>query len=316
MKRIAWMATGAATALFFMASAAAQSREPGDLWEVTTEMQAQGMAIPATTSQACQPRNWTEPPGSGDMDKNCKVLDFKTAGNSTSWKIRCEGSNPMTGSGEITRQGKDAYSGVMRMTGKEGEMTMKMRGRRIGDCDAGEVKRQIAAAEAAGARQMAQVCAEGARNMQTPLFVGADAACKDPKDKDAFCRGLRTESGFAVAGVQGVERSRAAAYCGTTEAALRDELCVAAERNRSFKFLGENCPAQAQALGQRECAGRSYTALSAQYRDFCTQYARSTMAPGGPAAAAAPATQPAGAAPSATDVINEGAKALKGILGF
>ncbi len=314
MGRIQVLAKGAAMALFLILTPVTQAKEPGDLWETTTEMQMEGgMAIPATTVQACAPRQWDEPPGSGDMDKNCKVLDFRNVGNKTTWKIRCEGANPMTGTGEITRQGKDAYAGVMRMTSKEGDMTMKMSGRRIGECDAGEVKRQIAAAEAAGAKQVTQACAEGARNVQAPIFVGPNAMCKDPKDKAAFCQGFRTENGFEVAGRQGVELDQVAAFCGTSATAVRDELCPKAEANRSFKFLAQNCPAQSQAVAQSECAGRSYTALSASYRDFCTQYARNTMATGG---GAAPAAQPAAATPSATDVVNEGAKALKGLLGF
>lgn len=316
MGRIHRLLKSAAVALFVMAAPATQAKEPGDLWETTTEMKMEGgMSIPATTVQACQPREWNEPPGSADMDKNCTVLDFKNVGNKTTWKIRCEGSNPMTGTGEITRQGRDAYAGVMRMSSKEGEMTMKLSGRRIGECDAGEIKRQIAEAEAAGAKHLAQACAEGARKVQAPIFVGPNAMCKDPKDKAAFCQAFRTESGFDVAGRQGVELDQVAAFCGTSVTAMRDELCPKAEANRSFKFLAQNCPAHSQELAQRECAGRSYTALSANYRDFCTQYARNTMATDG-GGAAAPAAQPAAATPSAADVVNEGAKALKGILGF
>jgi len=51
--------------------------------------------------------------------------------------MRCEGDNPMTGTGEIVYSG-DTYLGTMKMTtGRGGQpmaMTMKYSGKRLGDC--------------------------------------------------------------------------------------------------------------------------------------------------------------------------------------
>jgi hypothetical protein len=65
------------------------------------------------------------------------VSDYKTEGNKVSWSMRCEGDNPMTGTGEIVYSG-DTYLGTMKMTtGRGGQpmaMTMKYSGKRLGDC--------------------------------------------------------------------------------------------------------------------------------------------------------------------------------------
>ena len=72
------------------------------------------------------PRN----PGQKDA---CKVTDQKVDGNTYSWKMACTGEQSMSGSGELTVQG-DGYTGVMKMTTAQGEMTMKMSGKRLRDC--------------------------------------------------------------------------------------------------------------------------------------------------------------------------------------
>jgi hypothetical protein len=41
----------------------------------------------------------------------------------------------MTGDGEITRQGTDAYTGTVKLAMEEGSMTIKLDGLRLGDCD-------------------------------------------------------------------------------------------------------------------------------------------------------------------------------------
>jgi hypothetical protein len=66
-------------------------------------------------------------------DKNCKATDVRTVGDKTTWKMTCTGAQAMTGTGDMTVKG-DSYAGVMKMTTAQGEMTMKMSGKRIGDC--------------------------------------------------------------------------------------------------------------------------------------------------------------------------------------
>lgn len=113
---------------------------PGDLWEVTskTSMEGAPMEMPAQTSRVCAPKVWNEPPGGTDERSKCRNSDFKISGSKATWKVSCEGPPAMTGEGEITRNGSDAYTGVVKFTSSEIVMTVKLDGHRVGDCDAGK----------------------------------------------------------------------------------------------------------------------------------------------------------------------------------
>jgi hypothetical protein len=41
----------------------------------------------------------------------------------------------MTGKGEITRQGSDAYTGSIKYASEQGNMTINLTGRKIGGCN-------------------------------------------------------------------------------------------------------------------------------------------------------------------------------------
>jgi hypothetical protein len=41
----------------------------------------------------------------------------------------------MTGEGEITRDGASAYAGFIKFSSDDGNMKIKLSGRRVGDCD-------------------------------------------------------------------------------------------------------------------------------------------------------------------------------------
>src|SRR4029078_4139970 len=45
------------------------AKEPGDLWETTTEMQMMGMSMPARTSRQCAPREWKARPRARDHER-------------------------------------------------------------------------------------------------------------------------------------------------------------------------------------------------------------------------------------------------------
>ena len=61
--------------------------------------------------------------------------DFKMDGAKATWKVTCAGPPVMTGEGEITRNGADSWSGAIRFTSPEGAMTVKLNGRRLGECE-------------------------------------------------------------------------------------------------------------------------------------------------------------------------------------
>ena len=119
------------------AADAPPAREKGDMWEVTSQMSMEGMpmAMPAQTTKVCAPKDWKEPPAPADEQRKCKNSDFKTSGSTVSWKVTCAGPPAMTGDGEITRDGADAYTGLIKFASAEGSMKIKLGGKRTGVCD-------------------------------------------------------------------------------------------------------------------------------------------------------------------------------------
>lgn len=117
--------------------AAAETAAPGDMWEVTSRMSMEGMptAFPPQKVKVCSPKVWTEPPGTADERRKCTNSDFKLDGAKATWKVTCAGPPAMTGDGEITRDGENAWSGAIRFSSKEGVMTVSLTGVRLGDCE-------------------------------------------------------------------------------------------------------------------------------------------------------------------------------------
>jgi hypothetical protein len=277
------------------ATAAPPAKEPGDLWEVTSRMSMEGMPMqmPAQTHKVCSPKTWTEPPGAG-ADEKCKTLDFKNTATKSTWKMRCPGPPAMTGEGEITRTGPDAYTGTMKFTSDEGVMTMAISGRRVGDCDSAAARRQVAQQQAQ--MEATQKQAEGTQ--RDVLLQGCTAAgnsldlrqvqahatiCDEATMKAAFCKRLESEEGFVSVCREDAQPPTsledAAAYCGKVPDSIRKKICDEALKKEDFALLGKCCPAQTQELAQRECAGRKYTEMEgSKYQGFCVTYARDTMA--------------------------------------
>jgi hypothetical protein len=105
----------------------------GDLWETTSQMSMEGvpMQMPANTMKVCSAKEWKQPPSG---QKNCKSSGMKTEGNKVTWDVQCTGPT-MTGHGEIIRESADAYNGTIKFTSDQGNMTVKLTGRKVGECD-------------------------------------------------------------------------------------------------------------------------------------------------------------------------------------
>lgn len=296
------------------AGGAAAEKVPGDLWESTVQMSVEGMesmAMPPMTQQFCAPKGeeWTEPPGAM-QDENCEAVEWRMSGSKATWSIRCKDGT--TGTGEMTFEGGSAYRGTMTIVSSEGTMTMKMSGKRLGDCDYGETKRQIAAmerqAEQASAdhnEAVARMCREAAAGVAIDMFLPPASMCSSPEDKAALCAALETEKGFAgVAGrppQESPQLAKASEFCGVDTEEVRKRVCANALSSRSYKFLTEQCPAESKGLAQSECAGRKFTAIpDADLRGFCMTYAAEAMA-----------AQP----PPEEKKESKTKKALKGLLG-
>lgn len=122
--------------LFFSLAWAAPQMNPGN-WKITTKTEMSGMPPQSMTHTQCVTNDNLVPMGE-DANKDCKVTDIKTSGNTVSWKITCGGQGgQMDGTGEVTYEG-DKMHGTMNMTMKSYGTKIKntVSGYRIGNCDA------------------------------------------------------------------------------------------------------------------------------------------------------------------------------------
>jgi len=108
----------------------------GDLWETTSQMSMEGLPfkMPASTVKVCSFKEWKEPPGSADKSRNCKNVNMRATGNKMTWDVQCTGPT-MTGTGELVREGTDAYSGSLKLNSADGAMTIQLKGKKVGGCD-------------------------------------------------------------------------------------------------------------------------------------------------------------------------------------
>jgi len=126
----------AAASLVFMVLAPARAADPpGVLWETTSQMVMEGMsmAMPPQTMKLCAAKQWTKPPPGGD--KTCVNSNYTVVGNKATWTMQCSGEMPMKGSGEITFEGTDSYTGAIKATAEGMNMTIKLSGKKVGTCD-------------------------------------------------------------------------------------------------------------------------------------------------------------------------------------
>jgi hypothetical protein len=128
--------TAGATALL-----AQNGMRPGR-WETSVQMEMAGSPVqmpPMKSTRCVTPDEAKDPsllqsgPPAGRGGKSdCKASDQKASGNTVSWKMTCS-TPPMTGTAEMTF-GDDSYTGTMKMNSAQGAMTMKLEGKRLGDC--------------------------------------------------------------------------------------------------------------------------------------------------------------------------------------
>jgi len=112
-------------------------------WETSVQMEMAGSPVqmPAMKSTRCVTPEQAKDPSSLQADpaggrggkSDCKASDQKISGNTVSWKIACSSPQAMTGSGEMTFA-DDTYAGTMKMNMPQGAVSMKMEGKRLGDC--------------------------------------------------------------------------------------------------------------------------------------------------------------------------------------
>lgn len=329
-------------ALAFMAAPAYAQGGPDELWDMTTRMEMAGMPGQSFTSQVCMKKGQTQP-DKMSQDKNCKVAETRTVGNKTTWKIVCTGRDPMTGEGEVTRT-RDSMNGRMRMQGKRGnesyDMTTAMSGRLVGNCDAEAQNRQMQATMAQGNAQIAQMCRDSMDKYVTLMFDGQSAPCAAQKAE--YCgrvtktaQSMRKPAGYRSAmkndGLQHGGFDQAGRACGVDTASVLADACKGAMGSREWPFVADYCPAEAQSVATQHCAGRKYTAaMASEYKAVCQKYAGAGGGDSSSAAQAQPGAQGqpqsgaqgqqqdasgAPAAPSAADLVKDGANKLRNLFG-
>jgi hypothetical protein len=126
----------AATLLILLAAVSARADDPpGVLWETTSQMVMEGMpmSMPQRTLKVCTAKEWKKPPPGGD--KSCESTDFQRDGNKATWTMQCSGEMPMKGTGEMTFESDDSYTGAIKATADGMNMTIRLSGKKIGTCD-------------------------------------------------------------------------------------------------------------------------------------------------------------------------------------
>ena len=134
----------ATVVLVAAATALAQGPIRPGRWEVTMQMQMAGSPIQmpemkttrcVTPEEAKDPSKSlpSGPQGRGGQNSDCKMADYKVSGNTATWKMVCTMPQAMTTTGEMTFN-DDSYTGTMKADMAQGQMTMKMAGKRLGDC--------------------------------------------------------------------------------------------------------------------------------------------------------------------------------------
>jgi hypothetical protein len=332
----------------------------GQLWEMTVQMNMAGMPagmMQPRTQQVCQSKDFRNAHGN-DGKSRCTISNLKDTPSRVTYDIRCEGKPPTTGKAEFNfANNRQKVDGTMQMSTGQGDMTMKMSGRNLGSaCDPQQAKRErdekvaTAKSQVEGYQRQAdaaliQTCNEGLQKMNPNGFGGVghcrinpDANCQgmlaanSPAVKSAcnekigeFCKRYQTRDGLEQIGASNrMGADQAAKLCAVPLGKVRAQLCPGAVRDNALVFIAHHCPADAKAIAQKECAGRSFTSMNEKYAPFCSAY-RGTLAEqkrGTTAsqrqAAPQPASEPApapSAVPNTTEAMKEGLGKLKGLFG-
>lgn len=134
MKRMLSMVVGAVMLLPAGLFAAEPIRE--GYWEITsqTEMPGMPMKLPSTTIKHCYTKEDVKDQKTViNRDKNCTLTDYKVSGNKVTWAMKCTGEQAGIFTGE-TVFSADAYNSIMKMKTQGHNMTVKVKGKRIGEC--------------------------------------------------------------------------------------------------------------------------------------------------------------------------------------
>ena len=284
-----------------MSSATVLAAGSDELWEVSTKMEMAGMpfAMPGQTNKVCMQKGHEKDPNNAvpkDKDQDCEITESRVSGNKSSWKMKCSGKNPMTGSGEMT-YGDGKYSGKMKMHSKDGDMTMAYDGKRIGTCNfatdspQAKMNTMLKQNEAEQAKQQAKECKDALEENRYSQFLRPDcawakdagskkmcaqAACPDLKPQmcDRLSSGLGSTDGYkALAGKK--EARKLIKECNLPFEKTTREFCRKQLDSKNYDDVAEYCEKEARPLFNKHCAGRDYTAaMDSGYGPICRRFGK------------------------------------------
>lgn len=310
----------AACAIAALAATGAHAQGKDELWEVSSQMSMAGLppGMGSQTQRVCLDKDpKKEATGRPDM-QGCKIDDMKQSGHRMTMTMTCpQGKMYMERTYNAART---EYKGTMRMTTREGEMTMTMTGRKVGACDAQQARREQAAQVAAIQQQAKKAQADSdaaiARHCRTALdnmdvtSLGMLPQCKPSQAE--YCKRYQTLDGFLKA--KGDEKG--AQLCNVARDPLQAKLCSQAVKQEHLPFLGRFCPVEGKALAQQHCAGRDFTSAPRdKYTQFCRSYLANRDLEPAPAAQGPAPTQADKAKQAVTDGVQQGINKLKGLFG-
>lgn len=259
-------------------------------WEVTTSFEMTGMPfqMPPTTSKVCVPPGEQSKQKMVPADKNCKVSNFKTSGNTSSFHMECSGEHAMSGDGQITWSG-NSYQGKFnaqtKMNGQTTAMKLAYNGRKTGPCtgDSVNVRAIQAQAQAAQANQAAytnQMCQQMVESLayQGSEYMGQTC----PNLKANICKSLDGRAADPIAFMKLQQEGQlegVAGYCGQDSAAMQQKACAAAKAKRRWDAANALCGEDPElaAVAQKECGGLNFTAMPSEdprrnLHDLCSRY--------------------------------------------
>lgn len=141
MKKLMLCAAVAVLALP-LAAATGTPQKPGR-WETTVTMEMPGIDLPPVTTAVCLTKEDVEHPEKAlpkASDSGCTVADFKVAGNTATWSMKCTTpQGAMTGKGSITYT-ESSYTGSMDLSMSGQDIHAKLSGAFKGECDGTEMK--------------------------------------------------------------------------------------------------------------------------------------------------------------------------------
>jgi hypothetical protein len=344
MKREIYFWTGVSLALVSLNVQAAT----GEYWEVTSKMEMPGMpfAMPAQKSKVCMGKEGESDPRQ-TQGKNCTFTDVQHSGNIVKFKGTCvnDHGDKMKVSGETSHDANSFKTKMQMSSADGGEMSMNSSGKRVGgSCDTDEIARKEQA-KAEEYRQMGAKAQFEGRNykveackisdpkkllMSAANYAGASPLCSNRKE---YCQAvsdrLQHEAGdydslvsqeeqgkkYAAQGVKGTEDVSIVRICNLDMASLKKTVCKNSAHRGPQYFMDKYCSAteakeyREYARSQDDC-GRAYT--SQDQRLACMNLAKCGSDRCGPTE---DATREDSNEPK-TGTVLEGAKKLKGLLGF